>query len=59
MMSEIEKELLLQTLENLNLTVDETAERFMQWIVDSPEEAEKWLKMAAAVSGPYESPHEK
>lgn len=49
MLSESEKEMLLQTLQNLNLTVDEAVEQFMQWVVDSPEEAEKWLKQKMEV----------
>lgn len=49
MLSEPEKERLLQILQNLNLTVDEAAEQFMQWIVDSPTEAEKWLKQKMEV----------
>ncbi len=49
MLSEPEKERLLQILQNLDLTVDEAVEQFMQWVVDSPEEAEKWLKQKMEV----------
>lgn len=49
MLSEPEKERLLQILQNLDLTVDEAVEQFMQWIVDSPTEAEKWLKQKMEV----------
>lgn len=44
LMTETEKELLLRALEKLYLTVDEAVEQFLQWVVDSPKEAEKWLK---------------
>ena len=44
MMTEAEKEQLFITLEKLHLTVDEAVEQFLQWVVDSQEEAEKWLK---------------
>lgn len=44
LMTETEKELFLRALEKLYLTVDEAVEQFLQWVVDSPKEAEKWLK---------------
>lgn len=44
MMSETEKEKLFRILEELHLTIDEIVEQFLQWVVNSPEEAEKWLK---------------
>lgn len=44
LMTETEKELLLRALEKLYLTVDEAVEQLLQWVVDSPKEAEKWLK---------------
>lgn len=43
-MTETEKEQLFKVLDDMKLTPDELFEQFFQWIVDCPNEVEKWLK---------------
>ena len=46
-MPEEEKDKLFAILNRLGLTVDQVTDMFFRWIIDNPDESERWLKNCA------------